>query len=518
MPIEFRKARWPSEIRRPNRGGDIVVYLLFDMWDDFGWKTLFHLHIATVEGIQEVGDVKILRREGLGGAVALSTEEFIDEQFPELSRADFASLGQSLAYYRRLLDRGAEGREILRALCDVAADPLLRAEWADDEAFTTSLLRFSDAKGALSDAPALIADTAPQRRDPSFTYKVTLDGARAPHEVRFDFKRGGVPSRRVHVVIGPNGTGKTALLHAMGADFAEFGNTRREVAQKGEISASMEEPFRRQILVSMNSFDAYRIPTVAPQSSFRFVGPRWSVGEVVADVPTGPIAPGDWARWLTRRFPNRQAFIANIIPKPVPLRQEDVASLWRDDTVRGILRAVLGDAYLVLEAGKNIGATHLSAGQHALLSILAGLHKDLVDFSLVLVDEPESHLHPSYLYQFSRVLNVMLEQRDSYAVVCTHSPLVLQDVPTDCVTILDRDDRTPVVRRLGLQSYGAGVGELSFAVFGADPHEAKWAEVLKGLATTTDEPSAGFTPTLGPQAMSVILGERLHRQRAHRDE
>jgi predicted ATP-dependent endonuclease of OLD family len=61
--------------------------------------------------------------------------------------------------------------------------------------------------------------------------------------------------------------------------------------------------------------------------------------------------------------------------------------------------------------------------------------------TLVLLDEPESHLHPPLLSAFVRALSDLLVNRNGAAIIATHSPVVLQEVPRECVWRLRDVDR-----------------------------------------------------------------------------
>src|SRR5688572_22472918 len=80
----------------------------------------------------------------------------------------------------------------------------------------------------------------------------------------------------------------------------------------------------------------------------------------------------------------------------------------------------------------------LSSG-HAIVLLTITRLVDLVDErTLVLLEEPEGHLHPPLLSAFIRALADLLIKRNGIAIIATHSPVVLQEVPKSCVTVLRR--------------------------------------------------------------------------------
>ncbi|MEK5757114.1 AAA family ATPase, partial [Acinetobacter variabilis] len=72
----------------------------------------------------------------------------------------------------------------------------------------------------------------------------------------------------------------------------------------------------------------------------------------------------------------------------------------------------------------------LSSGHKIVLLILTRLVETVDEATLVLIDEPESHLHPPLLSAFMSALTELLEDRNGVAIIATHSPVVVQEVPS----------------------------------------------------------------------------------------
>ncbi|MFE2012871.1 AAA family ATPase [Streptomyces sp. NPDC059491] len=69
---------------------------------------------------------------------------------------------------------------------------------------------------------------------------------------------------------------------------------------------------------------------------------------------------------------------------------------------------------------------------------LAQLVQHTTERTLVLIDEPEAHLHPPPLSTFVRQLSQLLSDRNGLAVIATHSPGVFQETPSDAAWALRR--------------------------------------------------------------------------------
>lgn len=88
--------------------------------------------------------------------------------------------------------------------------------------------------------------------------------------------------------------------------------------------------------------------------------------------------------------------------------------------------------------------------------------------TLVLIDEPETHLHPPLLAAFVRVLSELFTDRNGLAVIATHSPVVLQEVPSVCVWKLRRYGSRVVADRPSIETFGENVGVLTHEIFGLE--------------------------------------------------
>lgn len=108
----------------------------------------------------------------------------------------------------------------------------------------------------------------------------------------------------------------------------------------------------------------------------------------------------------------------------------------------------------------------LSSGHKIVLLTITRLVETVEERSLVLIDEPETHLHPPLLSAFVRSLSGLLINRNGVAIIATHSPVVLQEVPRSCVWKVRRSGRVTEVERPEIETFGENVGILTREVFG----------------------------------------------------
>src|SRR5262249_16787350 len=112
--------------------------------------------------------------------------------------------------------------------------------------------------------------------------------------------------------------------------------------------------------------------------------------------------------------------------------------LFKDDDIASL--ADEGDEKK-LKARARATFKDLSSGHKIVLLTITRLVEEVQEKPLVLIDEPEAHLHPPLLSAFIRALSDLLVSRNGVAIIATHSPVVLQEVPKSCVWKIRRVDR-----------------------------------------------------------------------------
>lgn len=121
--------------------------------------------------------------------------------------------------------------------------------------------------------------------------------------------------------------------------------------------------------------------------------------------------------------------------------------------------------------------SHLSGGYRATLALVADLARrmaqgnphlenPLASAAVVLIDEVDLHLHPSWQ---QRILDDLTRTfPNAQFIVTTHSPQVLTTVRPEQVVTLVRDDGKIVQRAAGGGTYGAEAGDVLTGVMGVE--------------------------------------------------
>ena len=69
----------------------------------------------------------------------------------------------------------------------------------------------------------------------------------------------------------------------------------------------------------------------------------------------------------------------------------------------------------------------LSTGYKIVLHVIVSLVAHTTSKSLILFDEPEMQLPPPLIAALMKSMRIVLEEKNAFAVVSTHSPVVLQE-------------------------------------------------------------------------------------------
>lgn len=511
--VEFRSGKSPMTKLYP------YAVLVQDNWDDYGYKTTFHvtLHMSSLESVV-LGNIKILQADRNSGYTDMPKRPF--RKLP----ASHASLGADLEYYEKLYNLGPDVFEpYLRGIRDVAFDFEIRDSVQNFESYRVSLLRFGGAERTISDAIRLLsARVLPsKRRSVGFRVKFETQVSRRSNvfAIDFDFRRRGSLPNRINALIGCNGTGKTRLLSnlaivASGYGYVSKNDALRKVAGR---FIGIAPPFKTVVVVSYSAFDTFVLPGGTVQEKERL----HASGEIFGYVYCG-------LRELSDNH-SRRGEPAYRLRTPEEIGAEFLSALERVRTAgrRGQLLDVL-KPLLRDPSFQRIGLTQLygdrddddlyelfrdlSSGHKVVLKIVTELtaHISGSEPTLVLIDEPETHLHPPLLAAFLQSVRACLEAFDGYAIIATHSPVVLQETPAKYVRVLRRLAEQSRVVAPSVETFGESIGVITQEVFNLGDGSTDWHETLSALArrNTLEKIEGSFGRKLGFAARSYVQSVR----------
>ena len=420
----FHLAATETEVRQAIAPG---AYLVHDNWNDwFKFKTMYTLYVVTAPGTyRSVGSVKI----GQKGMTDATISPELPEQFDDLGD-QFFSIGQDEDYYQTINQLQDLRGPIYAGLRDCAFNQAIFYEALNEYVMGESLLRSLSTQSVRGRLHRLAHGNA-ELTHFGFVYSIPSPGVEGDTELRFDVNPSSTPSTNVHVLIGRNGVGKTRCLSGM------IGAILSRNAPDGSVPGIFRQEstedaaaFTNLICVSFSAFDSsdpLPLDTVGNRVQYSYIGLKGQppkqvqpVNEAAAELPK-PVTslPKDkhqlaleFATSMQRcqeglRKDRWQGALQTLETDPL-FKESEVASFaatdiegeWRDSVIKKFDR--------------------LSSGHAIVLLTITRLVELVEERSLVLIDEPEGHLHPPLLSAFVRALSDLLvaKKRSSH---CRHS-------------------------------------------------------------------------------------------------
>ena len=487
-----------------------------DNWDDYGYKTTFDATLRQAEDDEiELGTLKIMKASQDGGYTDLPKRAF------EALGTKFCSLGGDLDYYEKLFKLGPSiYLPYLKGLSDAVFSDDIRASFEDTEGFRVSLLRFSGAERTIEDARKLFTSNKRRRAGSGFQvkFKTKVSERANSFTVTFDFRRRDRLPHRMNVVIGYNGTGKTRLLSNLAIASSGYGHATKEAAAKEAAGrfVGTPPPFKKVVVVSYSAFDTFVIPGRTEIEKERLKEEGDLFGYVYCGLrERGEDIEDDLDHRASYRLRTPEETEAEFVEALRRIHNEE-----REEVLIQVLRPLLLDASF-----QRIGLTglyadpdddellelfrSLSSGHKIVLKIIVDLtaHMEGEEPTLVLIDEPETHLHPPLLAALLKSIRQCLDHLNGYAVIATHSPVVLQESAARHVRVLKRLDQKTTVTTPSIETFGESIGVITQDIFNLDDASTDWHETLRELADerSLEEVEDLFGRSLGFAARSYIV-------------
>ena len=480
--------------------GDFVLY--HTDWNDWWtYENLYTLkYISKNAAITTIGQVKIGQ---LGSSESPIPE--LPDCFEQLDSSQFISLGQDPSYYDALNHLALPIKEkLLNSLNDIAFNTQLLYKYRLSGVVIRSLLRdipFSTVENQFNRIARGGAILTPYH----FEYHYPQNDTFSENTPVLDFQvePESNPPSNIHVLIGRNGVGKTWLIQSMIKSLYATDNSGGQF-----VFADSNNRFSNVVCLAFSVFDVFPREQGDDSLKYTYIGVKSSIdGQEIG-------LEDQFAISLTNCMTSRSRY----------QRWKDTINVLDSDPIFSEINLVNRIDYIQShrteytrqKAEKEIKTIfgYLSSGHKIVALTITRLVEPVEECTLVLLDEPELHLHPPLLAAFTRALSQLLINRNGVAIVATHSPVVLQETPKSCVWILRRSGTQMAADRPEVETFGENAGILTSEVFRLEVMDSGFhkmlTEVLRKKHGRFDSALHAFNGQLGSEALALLKVMSLH--------
>ena len=395
------------------------LVLYNDGWNDYGYRTTFYLvYYGENNDFHPIGDIKIYYYDldyNRTSDYYCSVSDKIEDEISQLDEK-FCSLGQSLTFYKNLKTYCPNDYlDILDRLNDMVKNKDIRKKFEGEHGVQTSLLRSVSAVKALNDGDKFLNLNETVENNISFSYKAKIPYLEDRVEFNFNFKKKSYKDipYRINVLVGKNGVGKTQLLTVLADNLSGLSNDQSEI----NLSFPQGRPnIDKVISISFSAFDEFRqrdLSNVFLSKGYDFCGIKKENG-VLSEAELEEIYNRSYEIITSKKRLNGWRKILGI------LLEDEHSDLLNNIERNGLL------------------SQHMSSGQLILICSMTEVIANIERESLLLFDEPELHLHPNAIANTMRMFYRLLDEFNSYAIIATHSPLIIQEIPSRYIRALTR--------------------------------------------------------------------------------
>ena len=498
-----------------------AIELFSDNWDDYGYKTTFSVSCRINDELLELGLVRLLIEEHYTTRTALDDlrSEGWDGIFP-IPDVNYISTPSDITFYEQIAgalgyDEAVDAAKLLHDASYLVriGENVVAKTMVQSRGFEKSLQRERGSIKAYLDGWRIFERQSIAVLDLGFKFTNVFGN---PTTLEMKFQPENRLPHDINVLIGPNGYGKSQLLHQIVRDWI--------TPSDDDHTGFVQKPNLSQIVVvSYSPFENYPVDlsgqAVQDKEAYRYFGFRHRAKPTETN-KRGRITLSrqfskrnaaqsliqclsddrryrtirDWSRKIETvervlnagfsfdfaavevesKKKSRSFYFdgEHVKPRRIDLSTDDGRRRFipiTSDRIDELNADRLLD-HLIPDSGvsffSNGELVELSSGQRLFAYVVINILGTMRRNSLILVDEPELFLHPTLEIQFVDMLKTILAKFNSKALLATHSVVTVREVPANCVHVFDRTDNDMVVRNPPFQTFGGDFQRISSYVFG----------------------------------------------------
>lgn len=284
--------------------------------------------------------------------------------------SNFYSLFQAKEDYKRINSIVPKKFNILRQLNDISYNRSLINEIKENIWYNKSLLRSPEAH-------AIMLEGA---QNYSFSFK-NIDEESNPRSIEFNFHQNEILPYRINAIIGKNGCGKTTLLAKIAKKLTLYED------EENKQYFDSRPNFSKVLTISYSVFDKFEIPD-SSHHSYQYC----------------------WLRTEHASIKTEKEQKEQLKKDIESIKNKQMIEIWKS------LLVEVSEEYIDID---NIDSflDKLSSWQKILVIVFSEVLAHIEENSLLLFDEPETHLHPNILFKLIKMLDQILCDYDSYIII-----------------------------------------------------------------------------------------------------
>lgn len=512
--------KWGDEKEVAEKLGDCYI-LTPNNWDDYGYKTDFGVQIFKNGDVYKASRKFLLEKQSDTSSGNYFEELLNGRSYIEVqeiaSEIKFISLGGDYEELKKIFPDSY--LDILKVLNDViyleskdTENELLKLK--EQEAFEVSLCRDQSSKKVLEEGKLLLfGEALDQNR---FDFDFTFELNEKKYLYSFDFNQKELPSR-ISVLIGKNGSGKSQSLLALSEYLLDNQKYRDRVTkekhpkflshmlvfaynphdrfvvpkesdrfdieykyigyreQKKDLNLDSLEDSQLRVLVNeLNSFDISEVPRKRLFQSFCDIYKKdrnnlvhkIQIDDVIyLDKVFEHIQKAFECDAIGLKFKNT-SHVQKYTDRGFTVVDNCLLVQKEEDKQLYVREIQFDDFETELYYFNNNNQIYLSSGQQTFADFIINLLSLIKANSLILIDEPENTLHPNLEVDFMRILQEILGDFESFAIIATHSAIITREIPEKSVHVIKFDEsRQPLITHPLIKTFGADIGSITNYVF-----------------------------------------------------
>ena len=535
-------------ILTPDYYGTSYTYL----WDDYDFKTTFKAFLFFKNEKHSLGQIKLLFK-GVN-----NSHDYIKKSFKESNKSNlykinktgdnpFISLGEELEYYNKLniiIKDKSVVKDLLSNLCDASYLIAQKNDYSQWPGFSESLQRDASENSILQHG--FPTATGTYEKLTVFDLETELS---EESRINFHFNTKDLLNGRINILVGKNGQGKTRTLQSLTNDFLSLNNKALSLPFRTKLIVVSFSPFEN-FLTEKEAFEERRSKF---ESRFDYNEEEKKERSERSDYINGYSYIGlksDESRidFENARHKSAVAFLEAIL--------DDLENSWsrnfeRVDLILKTLKLAIDfkEIAIKLNSGEIIEAIelpkfaskfssmseldkpkleivllsvqnqpiNLSSGQEIYSLMIPQIASEIVNESIILIDEPELYLHPELEVGLISMLDLILRETLSFAIIATHSAIIVREVRSKYVNIIRGNCE---VIKPEIETFGGSLDTITGYVFNDYNKRKPFQELIEKLITSEkfkspQEAIENLSKSVGDEALTYLY--QLKRQENSND-